>query len=310
MKLEGLGRYTPKVKMRPYTPMPSNGVMMEGSSTAPGVNMAFGRGISQNDFNNLMAGKVLYFMGAAGHSSIGAWPAEPVRSPFNDYFAQAGGRTSGNSLFKTNTLASMTTQSFNQQQNKQGNIDALIAVAAFATAGAAGYAAGAAGAAGTGTTLATGATVDASLPGLTSAELATETANATAALSASDAAAAATLPGLTSTELATETANATAALATPSVTTSTSLLTQAGNWASSQIPTTDSLITSGESYAGTQATKLITSILSPPAASNPLTPAAPSLSTIPANVPVATKSLTSTIMPLILGGISLLAFLK
>ncbi len=265
--------------------------------------------ISKASFDALKAGKTIYVWNRAYFPGSGQNPAAtahymlPVaqRLWVNDVYAKNPNIT----LAQINQIGGQLSAQNAQAGRGMTFTEALTAAAAFvaigatvgAAAGAIGGSAAATTGAGAGTGVGTAVTTTAPYAeaGYTGTAVVAPASYGAVGTAAQAAGAAAEDAGY-----------AAAVSATPSA----SLLTQVGNYLGSQIPTTDSLITSAETAAGTKATKLITSFMSPPAPAAPLSPAAPSLSTIPANAPAPTKSLTSTIMPLILGGLSLLAFLK
>jgi len=84
-----------------------------------------------------------------------------------------------------------------------------------------------------------------------------------------------------------------------------SLLSSAKTELASKIPTTGSMITGAETAAKTKATELIQQALTP---SKPTVPTAPSLSVTPA--PAQPAPAGKGILPIVLGALSLLAFLK
>lgn len=169
--------------------LPAGGAwLIGGSANTPGVNAAFGFGISQTDLDNLRAGKTLYkfsparLVGAGMNHHVhvpGHWVhASAYVAPLvNDYFRN----NRQASLFQINQFSSETEQQFQQGQNRNFNQGALVAIATFATAGYLG-AANIAGGAGAAPAAGAVPAVDTTLPGLSAQELATtQAANLTAA---------------------------------------------------------------------------------------------------------------------------------
>ncbi len=133
------------------TTLPDNGFLMTGgNSSTAGVNMTFGRGISQSDLDNIRAGKTPYNFYPAHvmpilvpHRGMTYKQIPSHYAIFPSYNFVAANSNKG--LFWINQQLSIQEQQFEQGQNRNFNTGALTAVAAFVGAGvvAAGAGAGA-----------------------------------------------------------------------------------------------------------------------------------------------------------------------